>query len=397
MTSRSLRRVVVTGAGAALLAGLVLPGTSAAYAHADPTRPPALAESWLRTERVRLQGDSSLADVAGLSGTDVWAVGQQEIWDAWENRGAIAHWDGRAWTQVGIRNDDTGAGYLRSIAAAAANDLWTVGAGHDGLPYVAHGDGSGFDRVGVDQLRASDWLAGVAAVPGRMATVGSRDRKPLIVTRTGATWRVESMREEGTLYGVSLTAKGDGFAVGDAEGRPLIMRQSGGGAWKKAAVPRIRGGYLRDVHSDGPKRALAIGGVYRGSGEISPLVLSWNGKRWSQVKLPDGDARLYGVTGDGKGTFWISGHDPGRPGEAFLLRHQGKHTDIVRGESTGSPRTMRLQAVSHLPGTDDTVWAVGHVIDDKDAYTDVVERFGPKSPKALDGEPSAGATPATRS
>ncbi|MDF5758466.1 hypothetical protein [Spongiactinospora sp. TRM90649] len=394
MTSRSVRRVVA-GVGAVLLAGPVLPGMSAAYAHADPPRPSAVAESWQRSERVRLQGDGSLSDVAGLSSTDVWAVGQQDIWDAWENRGAIAHWDGRAWTQVGIRNDDTGAGYLRSIAAAAPNDIWTVGAGHDGLPYVAHGDGSGFDRVGVEQLRASDWLAGVAAVPGRMVAVGTRERKPLIVTRSDSGWRVESARDEGTLYGVSLQPKGDGWAVGDADGKPLIMRRgSGGGDWKTVSAPRVAGGYLRDVHSDGPKRALAVGGVYLGDGKVSPLALSWNGKRWSEVRVPDRDARLYGVTGDGKGTYWISGYDPGRPGQAFLLRHQGDTTEIMRGEPGKSPRTIRLQAVGHLPGSPGSVWAVGHAIDDKDAYTDVVERFGSGTSKALDA-PSSDATPAT--
>jgi hypothetical protein len=364
-----------------LVAGPIPHGTSAAHAHADPTRPPAVAEAWQQSSSARLQGDGSLSDVAGLSATDVWAVGHQNIWDAWKNRGAITHWDGQSWNEVGIRNDDTGAGHLRSIAAAGPADLWTVGAAHDGLPYVAHGDGSIFDRVGVDQLRSGDWLGGVAAVADKVVTVGSRDRRPLVVIRSAGTWRsVPQPKSQGTLYGVALSAKGEGWAVGDGGGRPLIMRSSGS-AWKTVTLPRIPGGYLRDVHLDSAKRALAVGGIYRGHGKVSPLVLAWEGKSWSRLPVPDGDASLYGVTGDDKGRFWISGFDPGRPGQAFVLNYDGKQPmKIIRGDKTAAPRTVRLQAVSYLPGTA-TVWAVGHVVDRTDAYRDIVERFGPKAGK----------------
>ncbi|GAA5074250.1 hypothetical protein HNP84_009477 [Thermocatellispora tengchongensis] len=384
MTRRTKRRALAVCAGVALCTGPIVPGMSAAHAHADPTRPPAIAEAWQQSSSVGLQGDGSLSDVTGLSASNIWAVGQQDIWDVWENRGAISHWDGRSWTQIGIRNDDTGAGHLRSIAAASATDLWAVGTAHDSLPYVAHGDGSAFDRVGVDQLRAGDWLGGVAAVPGKVVAVGSRDRAPLVVTRTGAAWQVEPVRvTEGTLYGVSVSAKGDtGWAVGDSEGEPLVVRLSEG-SWKRVSLPEIPGGYLRDVHLDGAKRALAIGGVYHGSRKVSPLLLSWNGKRWSRVRVPDGEASLYGVTGDGKGRFWVSGFDPQRPGEPYLLRYDGKHTKIIRGEAArgGESSTMRLQAVTYVPGTS-TVWAVGHVVDAEDKYTDVVERFGPKGTRS---------------
>jgi hypothetical protein len=83
------------------------------------------------------------------------------------------------------------------------------------------------------------------------------------------------------------------------------------------------------------------------------------------------------VTGDGKGRFWISGHDPEHPGQAFLLRHDGRTTKALRGEKSIPTRTVRLQAVTHLPGTS-TIWAVGHVVDATDRYTDIVETFAPK-------------------
>ncbi|MFB9893753.1 hypothetical protein [Planobispora takensis] len=376
MTRRFLRRALALCASGLLLAS---PFPTAA-AHADPVRPPS-AEAWQAPATARLSSDGSLSDVAGISATNVWAVGQQSVWDVWQSRSAIAHWNGSAWTEVPIRNDPTGAALLRSVAAASADELWAVGEGHDGTPYLARGDGSAFDRVAVGPLRLNDWLAGVAATSARTVVVGSRDRQPLIVTGTGGKWKLTQVDGDGTLYGVALPSKSDGWAVGETGDKPLIMRLSGG-HWKPFPVPDIPGGYLRDVHFNGAKRALAVGGIYRSSGEIDPLLLSWNGKKWSRVSVPGGDVRLYGVTGDRKSRFWVSGADPARPAEAFLLRYDGHAVKVLRGAAPATPRTIRLQSATYLPGTG-TVWTVGHVVDDDGRFTDVIERFGTGAPERV--------------
>ncbi|MGC5013900.1 hypothetical protein ACLQ2R_24320 [Streptosporangium sp. DT93] len=368
MTRRLPRRALVVCAG-----GLLLLSSHTFPVHADPVSPPE-AGAWQAPVSAGLSSDGSLSDVVGVSATSVWAVGQQSVWDVSRSRGAITHWDGSSWNEVGIRNDPTGAGLLRSVAAASATELWAVGEGHDDLPYLARGDGSAFVRVTLDRLHAGDWLGGVAAVPGRMVAVGRRDKVPLIVTGTASKWRLTRLPDHGTLSGVALSGRNDGWAVGDADGRPLVMRQSGG-RWKPFAIPDIPGGYLRDIHLDGPKRALAVGGVRRGAGGTVPLALSWNGRKWSRVSLPEGDVRLYGVTGDRKGRFWMSGTDLERPGAALLLRYDGHRVKTLRGPEGAAPRTVRLQSASYLPGTG-TVWTVGHVVDASGTYTDVIERFG---------------------
>ncbi|GAA3509354.1 hypothetical protein FHR32_005689 [Streptosporangium album] len=369
MTSRLPRRALALCAG-----GVLLFSTPVLAAHAEPVRPP-VAEAWQAPTSARLSRDGSLSDVAGVSATDVWAVGQQSVWDIWQSRGAITHWDGVSWTEVGIRNDPTGAGLLRSVAAASATEMWAVGEGHDSLPYLARGDGAAFDRVTVEKLRVGDWLGGVAALPGRMAAVGRRDQQPLVVTGTGGgKWKITQLKQDGTLYGVALSAKSDGWAVGDTGDGPLIARLTNG-HWKTFPVPDIPGGYLRDIHLDGPKRALAIGGVYDESGSgVTPLVLSWNGKKWHRLNPPRGDVRLYGVTGDRKGHFWISGVDLSRPGEAFLLRYDGHTFTALRGTAGAASRTVRLQSAAYLPGSG-TVLTVGHVVDAAGRYTDVIERL----------------------
>nr|SBO94498.1 hypothetical protein BN4615_P4014 [Nonomuraea gerenzanensis] len=350
-------------------------------AHADPR--PTQIEAWQQSTSVRLQADGSLSDVLAISPGDVWAVGQQEIWDVWKNRGTIRHWNGSRWAEVGIR-DNTAAGNLRALAAASASDVWAVGDGHDGVPYLAHGDQAGFDRVrplcppvGSDRvrppcLRAGDWLSGIDAKSGKVVAVGSREKHALIVTGEGNDWSVHETKEKGALYAVS-----SGFAVGDTGTEPLVLHYSGG-SWKSMTLPSVPGGYLRDVQVDSSKRALAVGGIYRGPGDISPLALIWNGKQWRELRLPDSEARLYGVTGDGKGRYWMTGYDPERAAEPFMLRCEKGECEVIRGGTQKGRSSVRLQAVAYLAGKS-TVWAVGHAVDTKDRYTDVVESFAPRT------------------
>lgn len=368
MTRRTSRRAVplcVLLVG--LTAGVSVPVAPDAHAHAVPAAHGSADRPKQSSSRL-LRVDGSLSDVAALAGRGIWAVGQEGIWDAWQSRGVLIRWDGGAWSKLGIRNDPSGAAQLRSIAASGG-ELWAVGEAHDGLPYVVRGDGNVFDRTQVPVLRAGDRLHGVATGRGRVAAVGSRGRQPLIVSGDGTRWSVATRDVTGTLYGVALASAKEGWAVGDTGTAPLIMRLGKSG-WKPVAAPKIRGGYLRDVHADGGKRAVAIGGIYRDGRTVDPLVLQWNGKRWSRMRVPDRDVELYGVTGDGKGRYWISGFDSRRPGEGFLLRYADGKWKIIRGEAGAGERTVRLQGVTR---SGDTVVAVGHVVDEAYRYTDVIE------------------------
>ncbi|MED7925558.1 hypothetical protein SMD20_14995 [Nonomuraea sp. LP-02] len=368
MTRRSRRRALFL----ILATSVALPQVTPA-AHADP-RSPAAIEAWQQSTSVRLQADGSLSDVLAVSSGDVWAVGQQQIWDVWKNRGTIRHWDGSQWSEVAIR-DATAAGNLRSLAAAGPSDVWAVGDSHDGLPYLAHGDVTGFDRVRPQGLRSGDWLGGVDAKGTKVVAVGSREKRGLVLTGQNGTWTVQQLKDKGALYAVA-----GGFAVGDTGTEPLIAHYSGG-TWKPMPLPSIPGGYLRDIQTDNAKRAVAVGGVYSGPGDIAPLALVWNGKRWKRQSLPVTGARLYGVTGDGKGRYWMTGYDPDRAAEPFVARCEKGACSIIRGGADKGRSSVRLQAVTYLAGKG-AVWAVGHAVDTSDRYTDVVESFAPKTTAA---------------
>ncbi len=337
-------------------------------AHADPR--PGTIEAWQRSTSVSLEADGALSDVQALPTGEVWAVGHQQIWDVWRNRAAIRHWNGTTWAEVPLR-DTTGASVLRGVAVAGPREVWAIGDGLDGLPYLARGDASGLDRVTVRELAARDRLGGVYAKGGRVVVVGSRRDMWMVLIKDGSSWTTQVSSTPGALYAVS-----GAFAVGDTGTRPLVVRHSGG-TWKPMRLPDIPGGYLRDVRADGSRHAVAVGGVYTPAGKVEPLVLTWDGKRWSRQALPRTEARLYGVAGDGHGRYWISGFDPARPGEPFLLRLEKGVGTIIRGAPSGGRETVRLQAVTYLPGKGQ-VWAVGHAVDTADRYTGIVEAFGPR-------------------
>lgn len=76
--------------------------------------------------------DNSLFDVAVLSATDAWAVGEYLVDGGGAQRTLIQHYDGTAWTTVPSPNLPTGTGRnqinsLRGVTAIAPDDVWAVG------------------------------------------------------------------------------------------------------------------------------------------------------------------------------------------------------------------------------------------------------------------------------
>ncbi len=76
--------------------------------------------------------DNTLFDVAVLSATDAWAVGEYTVDGGGAVRTLIQHYDGTTWTTMPSPNRLTGTGRnqinsLRGVTAIAADDVWAVG------------------------------------------------------------------------------------------------------------------------------------------------------------------------------------------------------------------------------------------------------------------------------
>lgn len=116
-------------------------------------------------------GGISLRAVTAVSATDIWAVGDQEnplIGEGGTYDSVTEHWDGTAWTVVGLALQDS---TLYGVTASGPADAWAVDGG--GLMRTQHWDGATWSVVSTPNPGTSSGLQGVAAVSsGNVWAVG---------------------------------------------------------------------------------------------------------------------------------------------------------------------------------------------------------------------------------
>lgn len=118
--------------------------------------------SWshVPTPNPRPEQNQVLSDVDGVSGTDVWAVG-----DYSQQHPLALHWDGASWSAV----DVPGEGRLLGVAAAASGDVRAVGGTVEfasGRTLVERWDGSSWSVQDPPPARAPESALGDVAVDG---------------------------------------------------------------------------------------------------------------------------------------------------------------------------------------------------------------------------------------
>jgi hypothetical protein len=119
-----------------------------------------------------------LTAVSATASNDVWAVGQGKGFFSNRTVAKIRHWDGTRWTQKlcfalsasnppdGYEGEGGPDTYFTGVAAAAANDVWAVGALGSG-PMILHWDGRAWTTVTHPRVFPnSAVLRGVAALRG---------------------------------------------------------------------------------------------------------------------------------------------------------------------------------------------------------------------------------------
>src|SRR5262249_6383403 len=138
-----------------------------------------------------------LFGIAGLTSTDLWAVGAHDT-----PAGALLlHWDGTAWTAVAAPSVGPGVQVLTAVSAATAADIWAVGyyarSGSPRQTLILHWDGGPWQVVPSPNPGAQgNELAGVVArtaqdswAVGDFRPAGSFNQ-PLVLRWEGTTWRV---------------------------------------------------------------------------------------------------------------------------------------------------------------------------------------------------------------
>jgi hypothetical protein len=254
---------------------------------------------------------------------NVWLVGSDGAGQAaW-------HWNGRHWTghhPFGESDD-----FSLMDVAASGRKAWFVGSSSSG-GFVAERDGHAFRSLRSDVGGAYSVLEAISVKDGHLWAVG---------------------------------------AVGDtsAPNTPLIYGMSvGDDGPVRSPVPEITLGELIDVEQTSPSQACAVGILHAhiDYGD-RPLMLCWDGSKWSRVQAPFAHGQLLGITA-GEGGIWISGINFDHLSQAAFLHptgtawiseystpHTGKpeNNDVLQIKIAGTPGTTTLWSAGASGSGDD--------------------------------------------
>jgi hypothetical protein len=216
------------------------------FAASAPTYQRTLIEHWdganwtiVPSPNVTNSSQNALTGVAGVSATDVWAVGYSLTSN---NKTLIEHWDGKKWGIVPSPNVGSYGNWLTGVAALAPNDVWAVGSANNGATTLTlHWNGSAWSVMPSPSVAYwSNSLNSVAAVAGDDVWAVGRilsdsytadgdvqtSTLTLIEHWDGSAWSTVTSPNPGTgnnyygtpvnqLVGVAAVSTSDVWAVGD--------------------------------------------------------------------------------------------------------------------------------------------------------------------------------------
>jgi hypothetical protein len=166
------------------------------------------------------------------------------------------------------------------------------------------------------------------------------------------------------LHSVTARSADDVWAVGQRRNAadavvPLVMHWDGA-RWSVVDVPTgATPAALYAVSAAGADNVWAVGGQTRPDGLAIPLAMQWNGTEWRVHQLPDVGNSLYrGVYAASPTAVWAVGYFT-RGSDVFFLHWDGQSWHRVRPPGSASGEYL-LDEYYDIHGTGpDNVWAVG--------------------------------------
>lgn len=270
-------------------------------------------------------GTSLMAGIAASSPANAWAVGSTALGVlpdgvTVKQRCVIAHWNGRRWRTT-ERCPSPGRDWLEGVTTLSTRSAWAVGATPPPSPdpasltqpLILRWNGVRWRRVPSPTFQFGGQLAGVTAVSsGRAWAVGDAldkygEQVAAILTWNGRAWRqtpvaaLQSASRAGgssRLAAVAATSASNAWAVGYGPGptnpdTPLILHWNGH-RWTPARLPALPLCYLdlcdlTGVAATSSSNAWAVGVNLMPSQIEStsmPFILHWNGRAWKNVPCP---------------------------------------------------------------------------------------------------------------
>ena len=267
---------------------------------------PPVSGSWQKaaSSNISATNNNELFGVAAVSERDVWAVGwaQDPAGPQYVKQTLIQHFNGSGWTIVPSPNPSNDIdSRLFAAAAVSGNDVWAVGASHDGtLPsrtLIQHWNGSEWTIVpspspdsqfnelrGVTALGPTD----VWAVGYRGGSTRDTPIETLVLHWNGSAWRVAASPSvsggANQLFGVTALSSSDIWAVGSTSGAPLAIHWDGT-SWNIVPTTVRDGlstGKLNAVSGSSGNDVWAVGegqGIY--TNQTFATIMHWDGSRWT--------------------------------------------------------------------------------------------------------------------
>jgi hypothetical protein len=249
------------------LSGAIWGPVGYAYSAADAGE----TACWKQVRELSDLSDTEVQGLAGVSATDVWAVGQ----DFDHEQSLTVHWDGKTLRRIA----SPGTAELVAVSAVSPTNVWAAGGAT-----VEHWNGSAWQLVSTPRLPKLR-LDGIAAHAGNAVwVVGSFSKRgtlhPLIGHWDGNGWRVvlgEGL--SGYLTAIATRSVNDVWAVGQARGRTLIEHWDGRGWRRRGGANAEMRGKLNDVAALSASNAWAVG-----TSAGKALIQHWDGGGWRVVR-----------------------------------------------------------------------------------------------------------------
>jgi hypothetical protein len=360
-------------------------------------------------------GSGELRGVAGISSSDVWAVGSPSGQQGHAaspiavrrhaspagssgKETLIEHWNGKRWsiTPDGFSSQNADYADFNSVAVASARNAWAVGFHVDEstktiIPLIDHWNGFAWHLVNVptpDAGLRDDQLQAVAAVgPHNVWAAGFRSGRntlPLLLHWDGARWTVTA--------GPSLLSGSYQLnSLAAAPGRSLWSVGYGQLPYFRTLIERIIGVNAKVVPSPNPpgeydslfgvsavsKHDIWAVGTRDSSGLEQTLAEHWNGVSWTAVAAPNPGAvgaALSGVAARSASDVWAAGHyiDPAGLQHTLAERWNGHDWRIIASPSpyVGGDYFTGVAVMSPRD-----VWAVGNGTDSAGRTRTLIEHW----------------------
>lgn len=285
---------------------------------------------------------------------------------------------GPAWRLVESPNPSKEYSEFHAISAVSSSDIWaagTQGTEEYALTFTAHWDGKVWSHVQSPSVPGfSNHLHALAALSADdVWVVGASHRG------TGV-WRTLTMHWDGRLWSIvpsptippisslngAASAPGSVWAVGEQStgekgvgSRPLILRWNGEKWSIEPLPPGVDLGVLNGITALPGGDMWAVGSYSDTPGNpAKPLTLRWHAGAWERVLADVTPGELRSVSGTSSSDVWAVGN---RGQETITLHWDGNAWQLVKSPNPGSAGNT-LSGVS--AASKDDVWAVGAMSDD---------------------------------